>query len=423
MSRVRGRFFGSTDVPIRSPGTSDAVAAPRASTEQTLARTTPGSITQVGLDDAQNDAVNLAGDVKGKMVDFATSARFQRYWRELAREIHDDHPELDGDIVGVRATERLLFEFRYDDGTTIIDRFLQQPRLTDREREMAVGFLGGIEGIFEVTEDTPRGATAFEVRCCLSDLEHVVAPTEPTGIPTIPSGSFVVGRLNPVAGTDLWTPSGDMDILPASQREAIAESVMTMAMQSPWLTHRNPEKRKAAADRVAEAHQRFVDRHGGDRILIHGKDVPDAFAEALVPVEGIDPAQVASGQAVARRTFEGTELLDCDDVLMYSHPVAGFGFYTYFTQVARALEHGSDADPEDLDIVRGYLDADSVPTWLLRQIIEENLPTSEAALALALNRPGFDWGRDGGDLLASLPGEAEPTLTLAIVPTMCTPSP
>ena len=78
------------------------------------------------------------------MVDFATSARFQRYWRELAREIHDDHPELDGDIVGVRATERLLFEFRYDDGTTIIDRFLQQPRLTDCEHEMAAGFLGAM---------------------------------------------------------------------------------------------------------------------------------------------------------------------------------------------------------------------------------------------------------------------------------------
>lgn len=104
---------------------------------------------------------------------------------------------------------------------------------------------------------------------------------------------------------------------------------------------------------------------------------------------------------------------------MLSHPVAGFGFYQDFAHVTRALESGSDADPEDIEFLRGYLEDPGVPAWLLRRIVEERLPTSETALAQALRRPDFDWQQDGQQLLASIPGDQEPTLTLAIVPSMC----
>lgn len=94
------------------------------------------------------------------------------------------------------------------------------------------------------------------------------------------------------------------------------------------------------------------------------------------------------------------------------------GFYWDFVGVARALESGSDPDPDDLDLLRGYLDDPGVPSWLLRRIVAARLPASEVVLAGALASPDFSWDRDRESLLASTPGDHEPTVTLAIVPSL-----
>jgi len=79
----------------------------------------------------------------------------------------------------VAIVERLLFGFRYDDGTTVVDRFVQRSGHSEAAREMARGFLDGVESFFEVLAAAPARPEAIEVCCCLSDLVHVVAPTEP----------------------------------------------------------------------------------------------------------------------------------------------------------------------------------------------------------------------------------------------------
>lgn len=369
------------------------------------------------LDDAQYDAVQLAGAVKGRMVGFASSTPFRRHLDRLLREATQISSTVADPTIA--AVERLLFEFRYDNGTTVVDRFLQLPDLTEAERDMARGFTQGVEGIFEVVAETPAGASAFTVRCCLSDLEHVVAPTEPAGVPALELGTFLAGRLNPIAGTDLWTTSGALEHLPPSQREAIAGAVMELALRAPWLTHRNPEKARMAAEQVAIMHERFVERHGHDLVMVEGEDLAAAYADVVAPTEDRDPDDVARAQALARQTIEDSELVHARQVAMVSHPVAGIGFYQDFDCATRALDKGAAAAPDDLDVLRGYLDDEAVPSWLLRRLIEERLPTSSEALAKALNRPGFDWKRDGDQLLASAPGDHEPTVTLAIVPSLC----
>lgn len=376
------------------------------------------------LDEEQRAAVDLAGSVKASLVDFATTPPFERHLRRIARELAEDHP--DSPDPGVAVVEKLLFDFRYDDGTTVVDRFVRRPGLSDAQREMARGFLDGVESFFEVLADTPAGAMVISVRCCLSDLEHVVVPTEPAGVPTLPRGSFLAGRMNPVASTDLWTPSGALEVLPASSRKAVAEVVMEMALQAPRLTHRNPEKLRTATEQVAAMHERFVARHSSDLVLVEGKKLADLYADAIMPLGDRDSETVASSRALARRTIEESELADADHVLVNSHPVAGFGFYRDFVGVSRALESGADSDPGDLDLLRGYLDDPGVPSWLLRRIVADRLPASEMALAAALARPDFSWDRDGERLLAATPGDHEPTVTLAIVPSLCStvvPSP
>ncbi|MGL5866204.1 MAG: hypothetical protein ACRCYX_10100 [Dermatophilaceae bacterium] len=376
------------------------------------------------LDEAHCAAVELAGSVKARLVEFATSPPFERYLRQFARELAEDHP--DSASRGVAAIEKLLFDFRYDDGTTVVHRFVRRSDLSEAEREMARRFVDGVEGFFEVLVEAPAGAEVISIRCCVSDLEHLLAPTEPAGMPTLPPGSFLAGRLNPVAGTELWTPSGTLNVVPASNRKAVADAVMQLALHAPWLTHRNPEKLHQAAEHSGATHERFVARHGSDLALVAGPELAEVYADAIVPTDGRDATAVAAARVIARRTIEDSELADADHVLVNCHPVAGFGFYQNFVGVARALESGPHADPDDVDLLRDYLDDPGVPSWVLRRVVASRLPAAEVALAGALGRPHFSWERDGEHLLASLPGDSEPTLTLAMVPSMCsaaTPAP
>jgi hypothetical protein len=373
----------------------------------------------VDLDETQRAAVLTAGRVKATMVAFANSPPYERHLRRLLVDSVTSNPDVADPHV--HAVERLLFEFRYDDDTSVIDRFLRSTALTNAERDVVTGFTQGVDGFFEVLADTPPGALAFEVRCCLSDLTHVVAPTLRAGLPALSRGSFLAGRLNPIAGTDLWTPSGAAEMLPASRREQVAELVMELALQAPWLTHRNPKKARTAAEHVARMHERFIVQHGSDVIVVEGKNLGAIYAEAVAPIKNDTPDDVARAHTVARRTIEDSELAHADHVAMVSHPVAGFSFYQDFECITRALEAGAGATSDDLDVVRSYLDDAGVPTWFLRRIIEERLPTSSATLAQALQRPDFDWERDGDQLLAATPGDGEPTLTLAIVPSLCVP--
>lgn len=111
------------------------------------------------FDDVPHQAVLTAGEVKAKMVEFATSPPFEKHLRRLVRDTVESSPQLvDPEI---HAVERLLFEFRYDDDTTVIDRFLRRPDLTQTERDMAVGFTRGVEGFFEIVTEAGPGAPVF----------------------------------------------------------------------------------------------------------------------------------------------------------------------------------------------------------------------------------------------------------------------
>ncbi len=353
-------------------------------------------------------------------MDFARTPPFERHLRRIRREVTqraDDYTDVD-----VVAVEHLLFVFRFDDGSTVVDRFVSRPDVTEVEAAVATGFLDGVDSFFEVATDAEAAAPLLLVRCCLSELEHRVAPTLPAGMPALPAGTFLVGRLNPIAGTDLWTTSGVQRVYPASDRGAIAEAVSGLALRSPWLTHRNPEKLTLATERVAAIHAGFVARNGTDLLLVPGRELAEVYADMLAGPAGLDEVSAAANREKARAGIEGTPLADADQVLVHSHPVAGPGFYLDYPAVARALSAGTDADPGDLDLLRGYLDDPAVPAWLMRRVVEEHLPTADAALARATGRTGFSWERDGDQLLLDSEGDQVPRVPMAILPAMCVPS-
>jgi len=371
----------------------------------------------MSLENDQKSAIALAGEVKRQLVDFARTPPFERHLRRIARELtkrHPDTPDLD-----VTAVEHLLFEFRYDDGSTVVDRFVTRSGVRRDVEAMARGFLDGYLGFFELVTDVGSGVESFSVRCCLSDLEHLVVPTLSEGIPELSAGPFLAGRLIPVAGTELWTLSGTHEVLPATSRQVVADATAEMALQAPWLTHRNPDYLAKALAQVEATHERFLARHGSDLVLVEASALSGLYADVIVG-DGLDPTAAESSRALARRTVEDSELVHGGPVLVHSHPVAGLGFYQSYPPVARALTAGADAGSADLRVLRDYLNDPGIPAWALRRIVTKHLPTAEAALATAIRRPDFNWVRDGEQLLSSSPGDREPMPTLAILPSICT---
>jgi len=371
------------------------------------------------LSSDQESSIDLAAEVKRQLVDFALTPPFERHVRRIARRLAEQHP--DGPDLGTAAVEHLLFEFQFDDGSGVVDRFVSQSKVNETEAAMARGFLDGYQGYFELLTDVRPDVESFTVRCCLSDLEHMVVPTLPGGIPDISAGAFLVGRLVPVAGAGVWTLSGVHETLSASARHAVSAATSEMALQAPWLTHRNPEYLAKALAQVSAIHDRFLTRHRSDLVLVDASALADLYAEVIVG-DDIDPEAAASSQTMARRMVEESELMSGGPVLVHCHPVAGIGFYQSYPPVARALAAGPAADPADLRILREYLADPAIPAWTLRRIITEHLPASEAALAKATSRNGFLWAHDGEQLLASTPGDQEPRPTVAILPTICTRS-
>jgi hypothetical protein len=371
------------------------------------------------LDIDQRSAIALASEVKRQLVDFALTPPFERHLRRLARELAAQRPDVPD--LGTAAVEHLLFEFRYDDGSTVVDRFVARSGVTETEEAMARGFLDGYEGFFELLTDVRPGTESFTVRCCLSDLEYLVVPTMREGVRDLSAGAFLVGRLIPVGGTELWTLSGVHELLPASARETVAAAAGELALQAPWLTHRNPEYQTKALAQVAATHDRFLARHGSDLVLVEASALAAAYAEVIVG-DDIDAEAAESSRAMARRTVDESELSHGGPVLVHSHPVAGLGFYQSYPAVARALAAGAAAEPSDLSVVSAYLEDPDIPAWTLRRIVAEHLPAAEAALATATRWPDFIWVRDGEQLLASAPGDQEPMPTLAILPSICTES-
>lgn len=341
----------------------------------------------------EDTALALATAVKQELVEFSLSEKLARHLRKCLRSL--DGKFATAERAGVAAIEKLLFEYEFDDGTTVIDRFVRQSSLNDRERKMAQGFGRGVDSIYEVLSERAQNSPEFTVRCCVSDLEHRVAPTLENSMQEFTPGTFLAGRLNPVAGTDLWTPSGDSALLPAAARPQLAEAAFELALEQPWRTYRNPDRHRKALEHTERLHQRFIDLYGSDMVSTTGQNLADLYAETSV-IDGVaDDETLAAARDLSRRTVTESHLVDEPQVTLLSHPVARFGFYVRLDDMERALQDGSSATTHDLDILTGYLQDPEIPQWLLRRLMTKNLPTSQEALQLVLGRPNFSRERDG----------------------------
>ncbi|WP_248782555.1 hypothetical protein [Kitasatospora setae] len=86
------------------------------------------------------DLVERSAELKGELVAFGQSARFDRWLTPLLLEAAGPGRELD-ETEAIRIIDRFLLRYRLPDGSTVVDRFVTGRRdLTEAERELLLGW-------------------------------------------------------------------------------------------------------------------------------------------------------------------------------------------------------------------------------------------------------------------------------------------
>jgi hypothetical protein len=103
------------------------------------------------------DLVERAGDLKGELIEFALSPRFDR---ELSAVVAESFP---GGLVTDEAMFSMVLDhfplqYRLRSGSTVVEAFVAaHPELTDTERDMLLGWREVVGGIFDVIGKDQHG--------------------------------------------------------------------------------------------------------------------------------------------------------------------------------------------------------------------------------------------------------------------------
>jgi hypothetical protein len=116
-----------------------------------------------------SDLIERSAELKGELVAFAQSARFDRWLTPLLLEAAGSGRRLD-ERTAVRITDHFILSYRLPGGSTVVDRFeAGRKDLTAADREMLLGWRDPVEGIFEVER---KEGDAVVLLNLVDDLEY-----------------------------------------------------------------------------------------------------------------------------------------------------------------------------------------------------------------------------------------------------------
>lgn len=161
-------------------------------------------------------------------------------------------------------------------GRTLVDCFLPtRPDLSDVEQDFLRGWRDVVEGFFEVIGwDGPALVTVN----LIDDLEYRVRTNVgPAVFEQMQVGTFVHTRMVPLGRQ--WLLSGVTTTYSANQRETLLPVVADVAIRSPGLVFRNPDRLARGwelqrADRAA-----FVEHFGSDTVVLDRAELPRRLGE------------------------------------------------------------------------------------------------------------------------------------------------
>jgi hypothetical protein len=349
------------------------------------------------------DAVLLdrAGELKRELVAFSQQPRYDRALREVLAG-QDDDPAVFDEHRLMMLWDYFVLEHRLRNGRTVVEQFVAaRSDLSEAERRMLLGWREVVQGPFEVQR---RDGPALIVVNLVDELTYRVrSNVGPSVFRKMPRRSFVITRL--VAVGQEWMLSGPTSVLRPAERDIACQLALDLSLRAPEAVYRNPEKLAKAWELQRQDRERFVRFFGNDLVVVSGEQVQGRMDEYWAFCREEVSRTATSG--VRRRDQEApplfelpADLVEAETVALIYDEVDGLGFYAEFGLVEAAF-----ADPDLLrrrryrEQVLSYLRDDSVEPMVLRRLAERDPERASVVFRRLLRKPGFDWVRDGEDLL------------------------
>jgi hypothetical protein len=311
----------------------------------------------------------------------------------------------EGDAAGL--VDRFALQHRLPNGKTVIDQFLaSRPDLSAADRDTMRGWRDPVEGVFEIRG---KDQTAIVLLNLLDDLEYrTYSNMGPAAFRRLPKGGFVYARLvpiGPVAGA--WLVSGYMTAFPKSGAAQIAQVALQLATTQPELVFRNPEKIEQGWSQMREDRAAFIEFFGSDELVLS----PAEAAERLDAYYRHRRQAVLAAHPERRKPRRGpdkdlppvewpAELADADTIGLIYDEIDGLNFYNDYGMLRELFaDPALAADKRYSDVLRGYLESDSVGPLPIRRLTAAHSETADAVFRKVLRKPSFHWADHGEALL------------------------
>lgn len=352
------------------------------------------------------DLIERSAELKGQLVAFGQSARFDRWLTPLLLEAAGPERQLD-EGEAIRIIDHFILRYRLPDGSTVVDRFVAGHKdLTAADREMLLGWRDPVEGIFEIQRKEGGAVVLLNL---VDDLEYrTYSNVGRAAFRGVSKGSFLHTCLVPVhSAGEAWLVSGAMSGYPRSSATEIAQVALQLATSRPELVFRNPRKVEQGWQAMREDRAAFVEVCGGDELVLSPAEAEDLLNAYYRHRQ--DSALAGHPDRVQGRRLPGRdlpffelppELAGSDTIGVIYDQVDGLNFYADYG-VLRDLF----ADPalagrrQYQDLLRIYLREESIGPLPIRRLAAAHPETVDAVFRKLLRKPGFTWREHGESLL------------------------
>ncbi|MGW7446389.1 hypothetical protein [Kitasatospora sp. NPDC054795] len=350
--------------------------------------------------------IERSSELKGELVAFAQSARFDRWLTPLLLEAAGPQRQL-GEGDAIRIVDNFILRYRLPDGSTVVDRFVAGRRgLTEADREMLLGWRDPVEGVFEIRR---KDGDAVVLLNLVDDLEYrTYSNVGRAAFRGVSKGGFLLACVVPVHSADgAWLISGAMSSYPKSSATEIARAALQLATSHPELVFRNPEKIEQGWESMREDRAAFVEFCGSDELVLPPAEVEDrlnAYYRHRQEAAVAEHPDRARGRRLPGLAFPAFELprglAESDTVGVIYDEVDGLNFYPDYGMLRDLF-----ADPalpgrrQHQDLLCVYLREESIAPLPLRRLAAAHPETVDEVFRKLLRKPGFTWDEHGEELL------------------------
>ncbi|MET7457794.1 hypothetical protein ABZT03_39285 [Streptomyces sp. NPDC005574] len=350
------------------------------------------------------DLIKRSAELKGQLVAFGQSARFDRWLTPLLLQAAGPERQLD-EGEAIRLMDHFILRYRLPDGSSVVDRFVAGRKdLTAVDREMLLGWRDPVEGIFEIQ---CKEGDAVVLLNLVDDLEYrTYSNAGPAAFRGVSKGSFLHTCLVPVhSAGGPWLVSGAMSSYPKSSAREIAQAAIGLATSQPELVFRNPVKIEQGWQQMRQDRAAFVEFCGGDELVLlpaEAEDLLNAYYRHRQEAALARQPDRARGRRAGSdlRFFElPRELADSDSIGVIYDEVDGLNFYADYGMLRELFVEPALAGRRHQDLLRTYLREESIAPLPIRRLAAAHPQTVDAVFRKLLRKPGFTWTEHGEALM------------------------